>query len=80
MTWVNIRTDITVIWSYGRHVVGPRRVVEDPDRYGQADATTDSKLTKASRQRDALLKASTLPCLVLVRDIVLIKAMNVILI
>ena len=47
MTWVTVRTNTTVVWFYGRHVAGPRRAVEDPDRYGQADATTDSKLTKA---------------------------------
>ena len=53
MTWVTVGTNTTVKWSYGRNVTGPRRVVEDPDRYGLASATVGSKLTKAFRQHDA---------------------------
>ena len=42
-----------VVLSYDMHIAGSRRAVEDPDRYGQAGATTGSKLTKAFRQRNA---------------------------
>ena len=47
MPWVTIRTNTTVVWSYDRHVAGPRRAVED--RYGLASATAGSKMTKAFR-------------------------------
>ena len=53
MTWVTVRTNITVVWSYGRHVAGPRRAVENPDRYGQVSTTADNKPTKAFRLHDA---------------------------
>ena len=73
MTWVTVRTNTTIVWPYGRHVAGPRRAVEDPDRYGQAGATAGSKLTMASKQCDTQTKASTLPCRMLVRDIDIAK-------
>ena len=53
VTWVTVGTNTTVVLSYDKHVAGPRRAVEDPDRYRQAGATTGSKLTKAFGQRDA---------------------------
>ena len=73
MTWVTVTTNTTVVWSYGRHVAVPRRAIEDSDQYGQAGATAGSKLTKAFRQHDAQLKASTLPCRMLVSDIDIAK-------
>ena len=39
-----------VVWSYGRHVAGARRAVED--RYGQVSTTAGNKLTKAFRLHD----------------------------
>ena len=64
-----------VVLSYSRRVAGPRRAAEDPDRYGRAGTITDSKADRSSwpGQRSAQTKASTFPCLVLVRDIVLLK-------
>ena len=44
-----------VVMFYGRHAAGPRRAVEDPDRYGQAGATTGSE---ADRSNQAVRRAT----------------------
>ena len=52
-----------VLLSYDRHVAGPRRAVEDPDRYGQASAITGSEADRGIRaaRRIAQGKYPTLP-------------------